>query len=171
MYTKQIKVLPGLKAGYLQFRDYEHPLSYTSDGSVYLHRHIASLKLGRWLTTNEHVHHLDGDKLNNNPNNLEILSNSEHAKLHNNTTKISIICKTCKNLFIPINNIVKYCSTDCYRVTTVKNKDLTKEILEDLIPYNTWVSLGRLLNYSDVGIKKRAKALGCDISKINSLKL
>jgi hypothetical protein len=170
MYTKPIKILEGLKAGYQQFRDPEHPLSYSSDGSVYLHRHIASLKIGRWLKSNEHVHHIDGNKLNNDPDNLQVLTNKEHGLLHNLSNTSTISCTVCKTLFKQINKTVKYCSTKCFHESTVKNNEITKELLDSLIPYNSWVSLGKKFNYSDVGIKKRAKALGCDLSKINSYK-
>lgn len=46
------------------------------------HRVIAEQKIGRALLSNEHVHHIDGDKHNNHPNNLEVLLHSEHARLH-----------------------------------------------------------------------------------------
>lgn len=36
----------------------------------------------KFLTRNQHVHHIDGNKLNNDINNLIIVSNSEHRKLH-----------------------------------------------------------------------------------------
>ena len=39
-------------------------------------------QLGRRLSFNEIVHHIDGDKSNNELSNLEILSRSEHAKMH-----------------------------------------------------------------------------------------
>jgi HNH endonuclease len=49
----------------------------------YEHRIVAERKLGRRLKEGEVVHHIDGDRLNNDPDNLEILSSqSEHMKLH-----------------------------------------------------------------------------------------
>lgn len=47
-----------------------------------LHRLIAERKLGRSLKPNEVVHHIDGNKYNNDPDNLCVMSRSEHAKLH-----------------------------------------------------------------------------------------
>lgn len=46
------------------------------------HRHIMEELLGRKLGPNEIVHHKDGNKLNNDPSNLEVMSRSEHARLH-----------------------------------------------------------------------------------------
>ena len=43
---------------------------------------IAEKHLGRKITPNEVVHHIDGDKLNNCITNLEVMSRSEHARLH-----------------------------------------------------------------------------------------
>jgi hypothetical protein len=43
--------------------------------------------LGRKLTKNECVHHVDGDKLNNDPGNLVVLSRSEHQRLHQTGAK------------------------------------------------------------------------------------
>lgn len=54
------------------------------------HLVIAEQKLKRKLKKGEIVHHLDGDKLNNNPENLEILSSEkEHRILHNQLEQIS----------------------------------------------------------------------------------
>lgn len=44
------------------------------------HRYIMEQFLGRKLLKNEHVHHIDGNGLNNDINNLELLTNSEHQK-------------------------------------------------------------------------------------------
>lgn len=49
----------------------------------HLHRVIAEQKIGRKLRPGEIVHHIDGNKHNNSPANLMILSNqAEHARLH-----------------------------------------------------------------------------------------
>jgi len=49
----------------------------------YEHKLIMSKFLGRDLTTNEKVHHIDGNKVNNSPENLSVFqSKKEHAKCH-----------------------------------------------------------------------------------------
>lgn len=48
----------------------------------FIHRLVAEFKLGRLLTSADVVHHIDGDKLNNHPDNLEVLTRSEHMKIH-----------------------------------------------------------------------------------------
>lgn len=49
---------------------------------VYEHRWLMEQKIGRKLEKNEHVHHINGDPKDNRIENLEILSNSDHAKTH-----------------------------------------------------------------------------------------
>lgn len=44
------------------------------------HRWIMEQHLGRKLEPWEHVHHIDGNHLNNLIDNLEVLSNSEHQR-------------------------------------------------------------------------------------------
>ena len=46
------------------------------------HRKIMRLKLGRSLESDEVVHHVDGNPLNNKPSNLQVMSRSEHTRLH-----------------------------------------------------------------------------------------
>ncbi len=47
------------------------------------HRVIAEQKIGRKLLPGEVVHHIDGNKKNNDPSNLLVMaSQSEHARLH-----------------------------------------------------------------------------------------
>lgn len=45
-------------------------------------RYIMSKELGRELSSDEQVHHKDGDFLNNNIDNLEVLTAEEHAAIH-----------------------------------------------------------------------------------------
>ena len=46
------------------------------------HRYLMEQHLGRKLTQNEVVHHKDGNPLNNDLSNLEIMPLSEHARMH-----------------------------------------------------------------------------------------
>lgn len=47
------------------------------------HRFVAEGVIGRPLRADEDVHHKDGNKSNNDPSNLEIISHSDHTKLTN----------------------------------------------------------------------------------------
>lgn len=46
------------------------------------HRKIMRIKLGRELKPNEVIHHIDGDRTNNKPSNLLVMTRSEHSRLH-----------------------------------------------------------------------------------------
>lgn len=52
------------------------------------HEVIMSEHMGRKLTTDEHVHHIDGNTRNNDITNLYILSNSTYQKLHGDLNKL-----------------------------------------------------------------------------------
>ena len=47
-----------------------------------LYRRLAGMKAGRELATEEYVHHLDGNHLNNDFDNLLVVSCSDHSKIH-----------------------------------------------------------------------------------------
>lgn len=67
--------------GYVKVFMPDHPYA-TSSGYVYEHRLAVEKHLGRYLKPNECIHHIDLNKTNNDINNLLILTNSNHAKLH-----------------------------------------------------------------------------------------
>lgn len=60
------------------------PCIELEDGQVVLeHRHVASQSLGRPLTRNDHVHHINFDKFNNHPSNLHVFGSiSGHMRCH-----------------------------------------------------------------------------------------
>jgi hypothetical protein len=68
--------------GYVLVKKVNHPHK-NARGYVRLHRLVMEVVLGRFLESHEHVHHIDGNKRNNDPENLEIMTNEHHRRLHN----------------------------------------------------------------------------------------
>lgn len=66
-----------------------HPMS-NRQGWVPQHRLIASEMLGRALLPTEHVHHKNGCKTDNRPENLEVLDKRDHLSLHASEVKIHL---------------------------------------------------------------------------------
>jgi hypothetical protein len=71
---------------YLEVEAKWHPRA-NKKGYVSLHRLIAEAYAGAFLAPNEIVHHKDGDQRNNHWDNLEILTQAEHARMHTKERK------------------------------------------------------------------------------------
>lgn len=56
--------------------------AYTKTKGRHTHRKVMEKILGRPLRKGEIVHHKDGNKLNNHPDNLELMTQSEHVRRH-----------------------------------------------------------------------------------------
>jgi len=64
-------------SGYLKVWEPGHPKARS--GWILEHRLVAERVLGRYLVAEEHVHHKNGDKTDNQPENLEVMSASDHS--------------------------------------------------------------------------------------------
>lgn len=71
--------------GYTVIRRKHDPSSFKSganSGFKYKHRVVAERSIRRKLSDTEVVHHINGNKSDNSPKNLLVLTNSEHVRLH-----------------------------------------------------------------------------------------
>lgn len=146
--------------GYLVFCDKNHPLA-RSRGVVYHHRHIASLKIGRWLTKKEVVHHKNEKKSDNRPENLEIHTKSSHAKIHNKYVwdNSKRKCELCKKIYVPLDRKQVYCSRKCCYESTIRF-EVSKQKLEKMIWEMPTTKIAKIFGVSDKAIEKRCKKLG-----------
>lgn len=96
---------------------------YPTFKSKRVHRYKMEAFLGRKLLTDEHVHHKNGNKKDFRIDNLEVLSASEHHRLHYNQTEVKMHerekkdiyhkCNVCKKDFTSKSTRSLYCSSKC----------------------------------------------------------
>lgn len=69
------------KDGYIAIYFPDHPKS-NKDGYIMEHDLVMECFIGRWLNDNEVVHHINKKRNDNRIENLKLMTNSEHARLH-----------------------------------------------------------------------------------------
>ncbi len=167
---KSDRCVNGYKLIYLP----EHHLSMNNDnwdGYVYEHIIIMEQSIGRSITLDEEVHHLDGDRSNNRISNLIVLDKSQHKRLHSWINGGCVyngsygVCVTKQQLntcivcgsSLTTTDQEKYCSHECSNIGQRKTERPSKSELKYLIENNSWVSIGRMFDVSDNAVRKWAK--------------
>ena len=158
VYEKEVgKLSIDSAIGYQYFIDKEHPLAHQA-GKVYYHRHVASVARGRWLEDGECVHHMDGNRSNNHPSNLQVMSISEHSTLHAIAKQKEPQWQLCKRCGIPTVNST-YCSDECFR-SDKRRFSPSREELEAQVWRMPSTEVAKVYGVSDVAIAKRCRLLG-----------
>lgn len=153
----------------------EYHQTIGNSGCVYEHRYIMEQYLGRILAPEETIHHEDGNKKNNNINNLTLFkTKSDHNRYHKTGIKI-------KENDYYISPIIPYISTQdlrcnrcgtkitrsskyglCYKCWVELNKSKIKPSKENLLHIcqkykGNFTEIGKIFNISDNAVRKWCK--------------
>ena len=175
--------------GYRVVYEPNHPTAMKNDnwkGYVYEHILVVELRIKRSLSKDECVHHLDCDRSNNHSNNLIVISNADHKRLHlwidqglhiskdykanglnsNGVWNVQAkYCAQCKKAFSGRGG--KYCSFKCSNIYTEKNINdnrvskftkPSKEELHKLIWSKSTIKIAKDIGCSDKCIEKWCKS-------------
>lgn len=74
--------------GYVTLLIHSHP-NAAKNGQIMEHRVVMEIHLGRYLKSDEVVHHMNHVKHDNRISNLEVLDHAEHTTLHHTGVKFS----------------------------------------------------------------------------------
>ena len=89
-------------------------------------RVLMEKELGRELEPYEEVHHIDGDKTNNNLSNLKVINRTDHRKYHATKYKDCIAkCEVCGKDFIWTAEVQSRYYNDLSRKSVPKNRSIT----------------------------------------------
>lgn len=141
----------------------DHELANAA-GKVYEHIYFVCFDKQEPIPDGMVVHHIDRDRTNNTLDNLIVLSNEEHAKLHqtedNGSIYLSSKCPVCDTeIEYTVSTERTYCSNNCKSMARTKF-DISKEDLEELVWQYPTTKVAEKLGVSDVAVAKRCKKLG-----------
>lgn len=98
------------------------------NGYVFEHIIVAEGKVGRKIGKDEHVHHINGDRTDNKPDNLEVLTANEHNKITAKNRRLNnmLPCENCgkktyKRPSEQRKNKNAFCSRGCLAKYGMKN--------------------------------------------------
>lgn len=154
--------------------DKSHPRA-NADGAVYVHMIVAEQKLGRSLLPEEHVHHRDLNKLNNEPNNIMVFAtNSDHVRFHlyncnEDMLKLNsngaYICEEqkfyCIDCGTEITRDGMRCKSCSHKHGRKVERPESNELLNILFSLNgNFTKVGKIYGITDNAIRKWCKSYG-----------
>lgn len=169
MAKKEVRIVNGYRMIYMPDH-HEAVRTGAMEGYVYEHRLIAERFMGRQLTDNEDVHHLDGNRANNLNRNLLVLETGQHMKLHVWLQQHTIIpikgskvdrertLKYC-NCGCQIENDASFCSTQCRDKGRRLIPELTAPELDKLVWSKPTTEVAKDFGVSNVAVAKLCKKL------------
>lgn len=130
----------------------------TPDGRHMLeHRWVMEKALGRPLRSDEQVHHKNHDRLDNRPENLEVVTSAEHGERHTWRPVVKA-CAVCGSEFTPHKTKrarAKTCGPECASVLRVRSN---RERRAGMIPQQAAEAIRWLWQYLPASV--RADLLG-----------
>jgi hypothetical protein len=145
--------------GYRGFFMPQHPLAQ-NNGMVALHRHVLSVQLKRWLTAEEAVHFIDGDKTNCDLTNLElILMKDRHKYSLPRGGTVTLHCAYCQQPFVTQlsrQEKRRHCSKEC-SLKSAQRLHLSPQELAEEVWSKPTVEIAAEHGVSDKAIEKWCK--------------
>ena len=149
-----------LKTG-LYFRAPDHPLAHKGialRGLVTLVRHIASVKLGRWIRRGELICYADGNPQNIDPENLLVVNKSKHIS---KSDEIEVICPVCEKPFMTSAKQPRITNTkECAVIWRRKKFNPTADELRSAVWQHTQTEIARIFGTNDATVRERCKEMG-----------
>lgn len=109
------------REGYVYIHKPDHPFA-NKDGYVFEHRLVMESLIGRLLTPDEEVHHINEIKGDNRPENLELMAGSAEHRRRHSAGSIELACALCGERFVaPLAAHRRKPRLFCGSVCTAKN--------------------------------------------------
>jgi hypothetical protein len=145
----------------------------TNEGYVYVHVLVAEQKLGRFLTPEECVHHIDQDKYNNEPDNLMVFKTvSDHTAFHMGVKAVQDgevwycpdkgmnkkeLCPRCKTNYKEINANICINCVNQLKHTFINGTDVerpSRDVLKDKIRIGNFTQVAKEYGVTDNAVRK-----------------